>query len=76
MKFKEVFLVLSMKFKEVFLVQRMSMWILKNVLTESIFMIQEKHQGQDLLSLELTRPEREVSKILLTTYDVDLSFWL
>lgn len=65
-----------MKFKQVFLVQRMSIWILKNVLTESIFMIQGEHQGQDLLSLELAQPKREVSKILLTTYDVDLSFWL
>jgi hypothetical protein len=39
-------------------------------------MIQGEHQEQDLLSLELTQLEMEVSKILLATYDVDLSFWL
>jgi hypothetical protein len=55
---------LSMKLKEAFLVQRMSMWIVNNVLTESICMVQGGHQGRDLLSVELTRVEEQVSKVL------------
>jgi hypothetical protein len=65
-----------MKLKEVFLVQRMSMWIVNNVPTESICMVQGGHQGRDLLLVELTRVEEQVSKVLPIILLYQLSFWL
>jgi len=39
-------------------------------------MVQVEHKRHDLLLVELTQLEKEVSKVSLTTYDVNLNFWL
>jgi hypothetical protein len=59
-----------------FLVHRMSMWIINNMLTKSIHMVQGEHRGQDLLSVVLTRPEEHINKVLPIICDVKLSFRL
>ena len=33
-------------------------------------MVQGEHQEKDFLSIELTRPDKKVSKVSLTTYEV------
>jgi predicted membrane protein len=62
-----------MKLKELFLIQRMSIWIVNNVLIESISMIQG---GQDLLLMELTRLEEKVCRVLPIILLCQLSFFV